>query len=110
MSVKRGPEHLSRQRALAEGAGLDLSAPVAVTQFFSSPGRHPEAIVRGLSDLGLDDVVVDEEVTGDGFWHVAAFTEYRLTAADVGAAESEMQRIASDAGGRYDGWKLTWVR
>lgn len=70
---------MSRERTRAEQAGRDLVVPVSVTHFFSSPGRHPQAVVRDLNDLEINDVVVDEEVTGDGYWHVAAFTTCLLT-------------------------------
>jgi hypothetical protein len=46
--------------------------PVAVTHFFSSPGRHPAAVVSALREVAIIDVVVDEEVTGDGCRHIAA--------------------------------------
>jgi hypothetical protein len=59
-----------------------------VTHFFS-PGRHPATIVRALHDLAIVDVVVDEEVTGDGNWHVAAFTTLPLTAPNTNRAEDQ---------------------
>ena len=100
-------DHLSEQRARAERVGRDVSVPVEVTHSFSSPGLHPAAIVSALRDSGIVDVVVDEELTGDGFWHVAAFTALRLTAPDVDRAENLMARIARDTSARYDGWTTT---
>jgi hypothetical protein len=81
--------------------------PVSVTHFFSSPGRRPEAVVHALNGLEITDVVVDGEVTGDGYWHVAAFTTCLLTVPEAGAAERRMEQIAQDAGAEYDGWKVT---
>lgn len=80
---------------------------VSVTHFFSSPGRHPEAVVRALNGLEITDVVVDEEVTGDGYWHVAAFTTCLLTVPEAGGVERRMEQIAEDAGAEYDGWRVT---
>ncbi|MET9225953.1 ribonuclease E inhibitor RraB [Lentzea sp. NPDC003310] len=79
----------------------------AVTHFFSSPGRHPAAVVDALRELGITEVVVDEEVTGDGFWHVAAFGSLPSDEAAVSDTERRMRRIAQDADARYDGWQAT---
>jgi hypothetical protein len=98
---------LSEQRARAERVGRDVSAPVAVTHFFSSPGCHPAAVVRALRELAITDVVVDEEITGDGYWHVAAFTAILLTPRVVDQTENRMEQMARDAGARYDGWHIT---
>jgi hypothetical protein len=98
---------LSRERVRAEQAGRDLSVPVSVTHFFSSPGRHPQAVVQALNGLEITDVVVDEEVAGDGYWHVAAFTTCLLTVSEAGNAERQMEQIAQDASAEHDGWKVT---
>jgi hypothetical protein len=107
MGAMRGTEHLSRERARAEQTGRDLSAPVAVTHFFSSPGCRPEAVVRALSVLGITDVTVDEEVTGDGYWHVAAFATCLLAVSEASRIEHRMEQIAQEANATYDGWQVT---
>jgi hypothetical protein len=103
----RGAEHLSRERARAERVGRELSVPVAVTHFFSSPGRRPDAVVQALNGLEITKVAMDEELTGDGYWHVAAFTACLLTASEVVGAERLMEQVAQDAGAEYDGWRVT---
>jgi hypothetical protein len=57
--------------------------------------------------MGMNDLTVDEEVIGDGFWHVAAFTRMLLTEEEAGAVEVRMTRIAKDGQARYDGWQVT---
>ncbi|MEU4742841.1 ribonuclease E inhibitor RraB [Actinosynnema sp. NPDC023658] len=107
MGTKRRADHLARERVRAEQSGRDRSMPVSVTHFFSSPGRHPEAIVQALNDLEITDVVVGEEVTGDGYWHVAAFATCPLTVSEAGGIERRMEQIAEDAGAEYNGWRVT---
>ncbi|MDX8031817.1 ribonuclease E inhibitor RraB [Lentzea sp. BCCO 10_0856] len=63
--------------------------------------------MSALRELAITDVVVDEEATGDGYWHVAAFGTLSLVAAEVSRAERQMERIAQDSDARYDGWKVT---
>lgn len=63
--------------------------------------------MRALNGMEIADVVVDEELTGDGYWHVAAFTTCLLTAPEAGGAERRMKQIAQDAGAEYDGWRVT---
>lgn len=104
MTVNQGVDHLLRERARAEHEGWDLSRPVAVTHFFSSPGRYPEAVMRSLDSVGINDVVADEELEGDGYWHVAAFTTCLVTETEIGSVERQMDQIAHDADARYDGW------
>ena len=66
-------ERLQYDRAVL--AGRDISAPVEVTYFFGlgSPGDYPVATEEALSAMGITRVVVDEEISGDGWWFVAAF-------------------------------------
>ena len=57
-----------------------MSSPVEVTHFFSlnTPEARPVATEAALVDLGVRDIVTDEELTGDGHWHLAAFDSLLL--------------------------------
>lgn len=103
----RGEDHLRAERSRAERVGQDLSAPVAVTHFFSSPGRRPDAIVQELRNLGVDQMIVDEELTGDGYWHVAAFATCLLTTSEADGVEHQMEQVAQADEATYDGWKVS---
>jgi Regulator of ribonuclease activity B len=108
MAVKLSPgERLQYDRAVA--AGRDISAPVRVTYFFGleSPGSRPDATEEALSAMGVAEVVVDEEISGDGRWHVAAFATLRLTPEAIREAKREMMRLAVATGIRYHGWRVT---
>ena len=108
MAVEFSPgERLQYDRAVA--AGRDISAPVRVTYFFGleSPGSRPDATEEALSAMGVAEVVVDEEISGDGRWHVAAFTTLRLTPETICEAKRQMMRLAAATGIRYHGWKVT---
>ncbi|HEX6527625.1 MAG TPA: ribonuclease E inhibitor RraB [Streptosporangiaceae bacterium] len=100
-------ERLQYDRAVA--AGRDISAPVRVTYFFGlgSPGSRPGAAEEALSAMGVAEVVVDEEISGDGRWHVAAVTTLRLTPEAIREAKRQMMRLAVATGIRYHGWKVT---
>ena len=108
MRVEFSPgEHLQYDRAVA--AGRDVSEPVRVMYFFGleSPGSRPDATEEALFAMGAEEVVVDEEVSGDGWWHVAAFTTLRLTPEAVRKSKQQMMQLAVATGIRYDGWKVT---
>lgn len=108
MEVEFSPgERLQYDRAVA--VGRDISAPVGVTYFFGleSPGSRPDATEEALSAMGVADVVVDEEISGDGWWHVAAFTTLRLTPEAVRESKRQMMRVAAATGIRYHGWEVT---
>src|ERR1700751_1882515 len=108
MAVKLSPgERLQYDRAVA--AGRDISAPVRVTYFFGleSPGSRPDATEEALSAMGVAEVVVDEEILGDGRWHVAAFATLRLTPEAIREAKREMMRLAVATGIRSHGWRVT---
>jgi hypothetical protein len=108
MEVEFSPgERLQYARAVA--AGRDISAPVGVTHFFSlgSPGSRPDATEDALSAMGVADVVVDEEISGDGYWHVAAFTTLRLTPEAIRESMRQMMLLAVATGIRYNGWQVT---
>jgi hypothetical protein len=90
-------------------AGRDVSSPVGVTHFFSlsSPGAWPVATEAALADLGVRDVIADEELTGDGYWHLAAFDFLLLAPGTVHRREEQMHHLARVTDVRYDGWKVT---
>jgi hypothetical protein len=98
-----------RQYGRALMAGRDASSLVGVTHFFSlsSPGARPVAAEAALADLGIWDVVADEELTGDGHWHLAAFDSLRLAPETVRRREEQLHRLAQVTNVRYDGGKVT---
>jgi hypothetical protein len=108
MGVEFSPgERLQYDRAVA--AGRDISAPVRVTFFFGleSPGSRPDATEEALLAMGVAEVTVDEEISGDGWWHVAALTSLRLTPEAIRGSKLEMMRLAAATGIRYHGWQVT---
>ena len=108
MGVEFSPgERLQYDRAVA--AGRDTSAPVRVTYFFGleSPGSRPDATEEALLAMGVAEVVVDEEISGDGWWHVAAFTTLRLTPETIRGSKRQMMQLAVATGVRYHGWQVT---
>jgi hypothetical protein len=72
-----------------------------MTFFFNEAGA--KAAVKELERDGFA-VVADEEVTGDSYWHVAAFR----VQTDAGAheASNRMESLATRLGGKYCGWEL----
>lgn len=108
LEVELSPgERLQYDRAVL--AGRDISAPVEVTYFFGldSPGARPDATEEALSAMGITDVVVDEEISEDGWWHVAAFPMLQLTPDEIVGAKRLMMRLAVATGIRYHGWQVT---
>jgi len=108
MGVEFSPgERLQHDRAVV--AGRDVSAPVRVTHFFSlgSPASRPDAAEEALSTMGVAEVVVDEEVSGDGRWHIAASTTLRLTPDEIRESVHQMTMLGASVGIRYDGWQVT---
>jgi hypothetical protein len=108
LEVELSPgERLQYDRAVV--AGRDISAPVEVTYFLGldSPGARPDATEEALSAMGITDVVVDEEISGDGWWHVAAFPMLQLTPDEIVGAKRLMMRLAVATGIRYHGWQVT---
>jgi hypothetical protein len=108
MGVEFTPgERLQYDRAVA--AGRDVSAPVRVTFFFGleSPGSRPDATEEALLAMGVAEVVVDEEISGDGWWHVAAFTALRLTPEAIHGSKWQMMQLAVATGIRYHGWQVS---
>ncbi|GLY88172.1 ribonuclease E inhibitor RraB [Actinoallomurus iriomotensis] len=98
---------LQRDRAMM--AGRDMSSPVGVTHFFSvnAPGARPVVAEAALVDLGVRDIVADEELTGDGHWHLAAFDSLLLSPETILRREEQMHHLAWATDVRYDGWKVT---
>ena len=90
-------------------AGRDISAQVEVTYFFGlgSPGDRPDATEEALSAMGITRVTVDEEISGDGWWFVAAFPMLQLTPEAIVGAKRLMMRLAVATGIRYHGWQVT---
>jgi Regulator of ribonuclease activity B len=108
LQVELSPgERLQYDRAVL--AGRDISAPVEVTYFFGlgSPGDYPVATEEALSAMGITRVTVDEEISGDGWWFVAAFAMLQLTPEAIVGAKRLMMRLAVATGIRYDGWHVT---
>jgi alkylation response protein AidB-like acyl-CoA dehydrogenase len=71
-----------------------------ITHRFFVQGDPPTGLVRELEDAGWADIVVDEEVSGDGYWHVAAS---RVEAADGRSDERELRTLARRYGATYNG-------
>lgn len=108
MEVEFSPsERLQYDRAVV--AGRDISAPVRVTHFFglASPGSRPDAAEEALSAMGVTEVVVDEEISGYGWWHIAAFTTLRLTADEIRKSMQQMTLLGAATGICYVGWQVT---
>jgi hypothetical protein len=87
--------------ALHAALGTD---PVIIGHYFSSPGRHPGNLAEELRKLGFEPVV-DEEVTGDGLWHVAAFRLDALTESALSDLKAAMSQVAGRHKATYDGWE-----
>ena len=77
------------------------SARTHLFSAFDVPGSPPpNALMHELRWLGLE-VIADEELTGDGFWHVAAFER-----GHNGSVRAEALRdAAANNGASYDGSK-----
>ena len=59
-----------------------------------------------LRSLGFRHVVVDEEVTGDAYWHVAAFRVESLDDDHLAGRRAALSELATRHGGDYTGWDL----
>jgi Regulator of ribonuclease activity B len=73
---------------------------------FFGNGRGATDAANALRQLGFDPVVVDEEVSGDGYWHVAAFKVTRLDKEELGRLRRSLTDVAERFGGEYIGWKF----
>jgi hypothetical protein len=47
-----------------------------------------------------------EETSGDGWWHVAAFTALRLAPEEIRESMKQMTLLSVATGIRYDGWQV----
>jgi len=87
----------------------DLGGPLAITHFFSlvsPPGPEPIAAGRELDALGYETIVT-EELPDDGYWHIAAFGNERLSVDGVARRRTEMEALADRHQLSYDGWDRT---
>jgi Regulator of ribonuclease activity B len=90
-------------RALHESLG---TGPTEIGHYFSlpqPPGREPAEFASELRDQGFE-VVVDEELSGDGYWHVAAFRTETLTEWSLAEIRSMLATTARHHNMTYDGW------
>jgi hypothetical protein len=87
----------------------DLRGPLPITHFFSLaslPGPEPTAAGRELEALGYETIVT-EELTDDGYWHIAAFGNEFLSVDGVATRRTEMEAFANRHQLSYDGWDRT---
>ncbi len=101
-------EDLARLEDLGR-RGDDLSRPVRVTHFFGLaryPGAKPVRAREEPEALGFE-ALVTEEVTGDGYWHVAAFGEAQLTSEEITRMRLQMEQLARRHQLIYHGWDRT---
>lgn len=73
--------------------------------FFGNQGGAAEA-GTALLRLGFDPVDADEEVAGDGYWHVSAFKVTPLQAEELVALRRRLNEVAERLLGNYTGWEL----
>jgi hypothetical protein len=93
-----------------ERAGLPIGEHRWLTHFFSFPLNRDGAMAAWaeLERCGWPEVVIDEEVEGDDYWHIAAFGRLAVTAESIAATRRDLKQLAERHGGVYDGWDLTW--
>jgi len=85
----------------------DTERPLAV--FFSFIFNHAGAIaaVEELRVLGWPSPGMDEELTGDDFWHVYAHGRRGfLSEAGIAELRREMEGVAVRHSGMFDGWEV----
>jgi regulator of ribonuclease activity B len=106
MSIKNDSQGLEELRL----EGLPLGEFRWVTHFFSFPLNREGAMAayNELTEGGWPEVVTDEELEGDNYWHIAAFQRQRISADSIAATRKELEELAARHGGGYDGWDLTW--
>jgi len=56
--------------------------------------------------MDVEEVLVDEETSGDGLWFVAADTSTLLMESEISQLVTQMERIGEEAGVRYRGWRV----
>ena len=59
-----------------------------------------------LRSLGFRHLAVDEEVTGDTYWHVAAFRVESPDDDQLAGRRTALSELAARHGGHYTGWDL----
>jgi hypothetical protein len=89
---------LAREAALAaDTAGRPLAAANADLPW---PGEPHLVLWHAIN-------VLREEISGDGWWHVAAFTALRLTPEAIHGSKCQMMQLAVATGIRYHGWQVS---
>jgi hypothetical protein len=71
---------------------------------FGEPGSLAPTSLIGLLRAAGCSVTVDEEMSGDGYWHVAAFRHAALGEQPLMDAMVEMSRLADQTSTRFVGW------
>jgi hypothetical protein len=70
---------------------------------------NPSGAMAAYQELGeYPFSVIDEELTGNDYWHVATFRRQPITTEAIAGARAEMQAVAERFGGDYDGWDLMY--
>lgn len=97
--------HLLRLAALHGVEGTERPIAVFFSFIFNRAGAI--AAVDELRDLGWPEPGMDEELTGDDFWHVYAHGRRgRLSEAGILELRREMEGVADHYGGSFDGWEV----
>jgi Regulator of ribonuclease activity B len=95
------------------GDGLDPWDLIWVAHYFSffeSTVAQRRAFRADLQAAGLGadpgEVGADEELTGDGYWHLWAFSHLKANRETLIDAHRRARQIAEAHGARYDEWCL----
>jgi hypothetical protein len=95
------------------GDGLDPWDSVWVAHYFSffeSTHEQRDAFRVDLRAVGLGvepgEIGADEELTGDGYWHLWAFSQLAATREALGDAHHRAGEIGETHGVRYDDWRV----
>jgi len=95
-----------RLRSLAVDAPAEAATTVSHAFSFESNPHGAHALAAELRKRRFTRVWVGEEVTGDGYWHVAARRLQSLDQRAFANASRTMRRLAVEHGGHYDGWSV----
>jgi hypothetical protein len=95
----------------AEGRSRDDDVWVAhYFIFFQSSRGERRSLREALLAVGLGtgegEVGADEELTGDGYWHLWAFTLVKATEQALLGADAQARAVAESHGARYDEWSI----
>jgi hypothetical protein len=101
--VRQAVERLLHERPDADRVAYALWHGFSFLHDSAFGGGSPDAVADWLKARGFD-VMVDEEITGDGYWHVAAFRRDRLEPTSLLELNRELSDLAGRYGGTYDGW------